>query len=513
MFASLPKLRRIQFLLILSFLILNVGCRKAPISQVYESYDIADVLKYANKDSLVVFDIDQTLLDFFLKNKAGDALCLDGAAYRLDVAFVIQNAVEKYFDKVWEQVYKAGVEKEKKNEVLKLFEKYLEKPIDQLLHKVPIDKYLVIKAAEDKTLEVIDQLQQDGTKTMAFTARNWKNIKGTEGHLSEAGIDMSKNTVYEKEIVVEPENKDNGFGFRNGILSIVPNKDVQGKDKGSVLGKFLDAISFVPKKVIFVDDTKKHVDSVAQEFKSRNIPTVALWYKFLNKSESRSSLTQGELRLREFFWGKDWYKLDVNVDDAVKYILDNLEKESLGMVSENNFTFKTMQENDTRILFDWCQQPHISKWWQAPADYDKFLEKYHPDKMAENFVHPFIIYFDEQPIGYIQYYECDKADDGWWTKQGVQPAGSLGMDVVIGESEYIGKGYGTTIVKKFVEKLFEETDTKKIIIDPDPENIAAIHCYEKVGFKKVKEVESPTFFDAPPGKLLLMEMGKRDKGE
>ena len=325
MFANLSKFRRIKFLFILSFLILNFGCRKTPVAQVYESYDIADVLKYANKDSLVVFDIDQTLLDFFLKNKAGDALCLDGAAYRLDVAFVIQNAVEKYFDKVWEQVYKAGVEKEKKNEVLKLFEKYLEKPIDQLLHKVPIDKYLVIKAAEDKTLEVIDQLQQDGIKTMAFTARSWKNIKGTEGHLSEAGIDMIKNTVYEKEIVVEPENKDNGFGFRDGVLSVIDNKDAKDKDKGPVLVKFFDAISFIPKKVVFIDDTKKHVDSVAKELQSRNIPNVALWYKFLKKSESKSSLTQEDLRLHEIFWGKDWYRFDVNVDDVVKYILDNLE--------------------------------------------------------------------------------------------------------------------------------------------------------------------------------------------
>ncbi len=176
------------------------------------------------------------------------------------------------------------------------------------------------------------------------------------------------------------------------------------------------------------------------------------------------------------------------------------------MISEKNFTFKPMQEKDLRMLFDWCQQSHISKWWQAPTDYEKFLEKYHPDKAAVNFVHPFIIHLDDKPIGYIQYYECDKADDGWWAKQGVQPAGSLGMDIVIGETEYIGKGYGSVIVKKFVKQLFEKTDAKKIIIDPDPRNIAAIKCYEKVGFKKVREVETPAFFDAEAGKLLLMEL-------
>jgi len=79
------------------------------------------------------------------------------------------------------------------------------------------------------------------------------------------------------------------------------------------------------------------------------------------------------------------------------------------------------------------------------------------------------------------------------------------MDFVIGETDYLGKGYGTIIIKKFIEKIFAETKASKIIIDPDPNNIAAISCYEKVGFKKVKEIDAPAFFDVEPGKLLVME--------
>jgi RimJ/RimL family protein N-acetyltransferase len=105
----------------------------------------------------------------------------------------------------------------------------------------------------------------------------------------------------------------------------------------------------------------------------------------------------------------------------------------------------------------------------------------------------------------------DKADNGWWMKEQGQPAGTIGMDIIIGETEYVGRGFGTIVIKKFIEKIFNETNAPKIIIDPDTANLAAIKCYEKVGFKRVREIDSPIeLFDTEPGKLLLMELKKSD---
>ena len=44
------------------------------------------------------------------------------------------------------------------------------------------------------------------------------------------------------------------------------------------------------------------------------------------------------------------------------------------------------------------------------------------------------------------------------------------------------------MIRVFIEKLFLEETVKKIIIDVDPNNHRAIRCYEKVGFKLVREV-------------------------
>lgn len=177
---------------------------------------------------------------------------------------------------------------------------------------------------------------------------------------------------------------------------------------------------------------------------------------------------------------------------------DNFRNVLLSIVY--NISFKALEEKDLPLFFSWVKKPHISIWWES-GTYEDFVEKYNPGKAAENYVFPFIIYINKKPIGYIQYY-----DYGWWVKQQDQPAETVGIDIIIGETEYIGKGFGTIIINKFVEKISKETNPTKIIVDPDLKNIAAIRCYEKVGFKKVREIDSQSFFDAPPGKLLLMEL-------
>ena len=171
---------------------------------------------------------------------------------------------------------------------------------------------------------------------------------------------------------------------------------------------------------------------------------------------------------------------------------------------DKKIIFEPLLEKDIPLFFEWVKKPHIAKWWKSKT-YSEFAESYNPKKLAENYVTPFFIYVDEKPIGYIQYYFVHKADGGWWAKQIDLPKETVGMDFVIGETDYLGKGYGTIIIKKFIEKIFAETKASKIIIDPDPNNIAAIRCYEKVGFKKVKEIDAPAFFDVEPGKLLVME--------
>jgi len=150
--------------------------------------------------------------------------------------------------------------------------------------------------------------------------------------------------------------------------------------------------------------------------------------------------------------------------------------------------FSPLQEKDLPLLFKWFRQSHVARWWKEPSDYREFVKKFNLARLASNYVLPFVIYFKNNPIGYIQSYDAEKSYEGWWIKYGEQSPGTVGLDLFIGETDYLKKGCGTLILKKFIENLFEKPEVKKIIVDPNPKNIDAICCYEKVGFKKVKEI-------------------------
>ncbi len=92
--------------------------------------------------------------------------------------------------------------------------------------------------------------------------------------LKEAGIDFSKG-FGDKEIAFEhltsPAHRHPIF--YKGILL------TDAFTKGQVLGTFLDRINWKPDKIIFFDDTLKHLESVQAEMKKRKLPFEGFLYK------------------------------------------------------------------------------------------------------------------------------------------------------------------------------------------------------------------------------------------
>ena len=148
-----------------------------------------------------------------------------------------------------------------------------------------------------------------------------------------------------------------------------------------------------------------------------------------------------------------------------------------------NIQFKKFEEKNIFLWEKWITVPHVKDVW--------FIEGYettdyiHKKIKGNKYDYPFIIYLDENPIGYIQccdlyaYRNLCKNLKGLFTQE---DSGTFCMDLFIAEMEYLNKGYGTEIVKKFVEYVFHTFHAKKILIDPAETNMRAIRCYEKAGF-------------------------------
>jgi RimJ/RimL family protein N-acetyltransferase len=171
-------------------------------------------------------------------------------------------------------------------------------------------------------------------------------------------------------------------------------------------------------------------------------------------------------------------------------------------VSQNEkFSFKKIDEEDRGLLEGWLHETHVSQWWpvmQQTETIGQFLERIRSKSTIG-----YIVFNNGNPIGYIQYYYLDGGK-----KTGLYfptlPKDTVGTDQFIGNSTYVGKGYGTAFIKSFLAFLRElEPVIKTVVVDPEPSNVAAIRCYEKVGFKKV------TSFQAPYGEHVLMRYDLR----
>lgn len=130
---------------------------------------------------------------------------------------------------------------------------------------------------------------------------------------------------------------------------------------------------------------------------------------------------------------------------------------------------------DLPLLQKWDQQPHVVE--SDPNDdwgWETELSREVPWReqlMAE---------VDGVPIGFVQIIDPKEEESHYW---GEIAAGYKAVDIWIGESEYLGKGYGTQIMKLAIDRCFAEKSTHSILIDPLESNVRAHKFYERLGFE------------------------------
>jgi len=158
----------------------------------------------------------------------------------------------------------------------------------------------------------------------------------------------------------------------------------------------------------------------------------------------------------------------------------------------NPIALRPLTEQDFPMLHDWLNRPHIVEWWggeRARPTLEEVYAKYLPRILAQDRVTPYIAMLEQVPIGYAQSYVALGSGDGWWEEE--TDAGVRGIDQSIADPQLLGKGLGTLLVRALVEKLFSDPQVTKVQTDPAPTNLRAIRCYQKAGFRIVREIVTP----------------------
>jgi len=145
-----------------------------------------------------------------------------------------------------------------------------------------------------------------------------------------------------------------------------------------------------------------------------------------------------------------------------------------------SFNFVKLSKPDLVLIEKWLSKPHVAMWFE---DKELWL-----DEISTNLDSDWVWHFRadlySKPVGFAQCYDTSKSPQGPWSSQ---PPATLGIDYFLGETSLLGKGNGKKLVNDFIEFIKMHFRTKRLIVDPDEENIRSNLIIKKCGFQFDRE--------------------------
>ncbi len=276
---------------------------------------------YKPSDILVVFDVDETLLKSFAEKKYIKQQLM---AHDLFPHIANSMLIKHIPISVAQKMDPEDIDINKKEKLAHYIHPALIEAITRktynifaALHK---RKLLSAKAMEPHTGRFITQLHQQEIRTIGLTARGIDMKEVTLNQLKNAGIDLTGYTLYDKDISLI--NKYHGFS--KGFIFSTPG--TEGFDKGTILIRFFEKISYKPHIIIFIDDNLHFLKSV-QKALAKSYPDIifdGLWYQVKLKPKFDKELAD---QLVYRLLGKEWW----HVDDYYHPVTNTQEQERRSM--------------------------------------------------------------------------------------------------------------------------------------------------------------------------------------
>jgi aminoglycoside 6'-N-acetyltransferase len=147
--------------------------------------------------------------------------------------------------------------------------------------------------------------------------------------------------------------------------------------------------------------------------------------------------------------------------------------------------FRPLTEEDLPLVASWLRREHVREWWRDPIDdaIDKRLAGIEAGRTEQ-----FLIVVDDVPVGMIQAYLVSDYPE-WEEIVGAEP-GLIGLDLFIGEEDWVGRGVGPRVIDAFTrEVVFARPGTSACVATVEEANRRSWRAFEKAGFRRVRDVE------------------------
>jgi len=146
------------------------------------------------------------------------------------------------------------------------------------------------------------------------------------------------------------------------------------------------------------------------------------------------------------------------------------------------------------LLAEWLARPHVAPWHPDPGAWLRWALN-PPQEGAHA-----LIDWDGRPIGYLRWQKVSRE-----TLDNIGlfeiPAGSVDIDILIGETDSVGRGLGPKAFSLLIDALRLDESVRLLGLSPSIDNVVAQRAYAKAGFRKARDYDPPGF-----GRCALMVM-------
>lgn len=162
----------------------------------------------------------------------------------------------------------------------------------------------------------------------------------------------------------------------------------------------------------------------------------------------------------------------------------------------DNITFEKVTNIHKEIIFSWLAESHAQQFWDNTQEHkDDIINFINGRVKPSNYCDGKYLYwiataFDKPYAMLMTIQETILDDIGDLKHAHLSRTGhTYGIDFMIGNPDYLGKGYGAKTLVEFMNYFRSTFDNKAdvFLIDPAKDNPRAKHVYEKAGFAYIDD--------------------------
>ncbi len=157
------------------------------------------------------------------------------------------------------------------------------------------------------------------------------------------------------------------------------------------------------------------------------------------------------------------------------------------ILKENMLELRLLCDDDIPLIENWLNKQHVKRWYEIPAmgiTIDDWMSEIKEYQGEFRWITYLIVQCQGKPIGLCLYYKCTDSDEDFGN---LSLDGAYGIDYLIGEETYLGKGLGRKMVQMLVDQISSFQDAKIVTADIDIENMASGGTLRSCGFTLLEQ--------------------------